>query len=627
MSARKYNPVTPVLFLAGGSAVLAVGVILQGRLRASPWPWAEYVIFGIAYLLAGWNVLAGAVRSIGRGRVFDENFLMTVATAGAFAVHQLWEAVAVMVFYKVGEILEDLSVDRSRRSISKLLTLRPDAARVRRGGALIEVKPEQVAVGEEVLVRPGERVPLDGVVLTGAGFVDTSALTGEPVPRLVGPGAEVLAGFISSDGSLSIRTTKSAGESSAAKIISLVEGATQSKAKAERFIRSFAKIYTPLVVAAAAGVAFVPPLVFGASLHDWVYRALTMLVISCPCALVISVPLGYFGGVGGTSRHGILVKGATFLDALARVRTVVFDKTGTMTKGVFKVTAVNPRNGVGGPLLLRYAALAEAHSNHPIAASIREAYAREAGADPASELAVGGYREVGGQGVTARVEGHDVMAGNDRLLHQLEIPHDTCCIDGTAVHVAVDGTYAGYLVIGDETREGAARAVKDLRAMGVQHMALLTGDGSDVACRVAAELSIDEWHGDLLPAEKVSYLERIMADHGSRGATAFVGDGINDAPVLARADVGIAMGGAGADAAVETADVVLMTDSPAKIVEAIRRGRRTRAIVLQNIVFALGVKGVFLALGAVGVATMWEAVIADMGVALAAILNATRAMR
>jgi Zn2+/Cd2+-exporting ATPase len=623
MSARRYNPVAPILFLAGGSALLVAGVLLQGRILTSAWPWADFVIFGAAYLLVGWNVLAGALRSMVRGHVFDENFLMTIATLGAFAIHQLWEAVAVMVFYKVGEILEDLSVDRSRRSISKLLELRPDMARVRRDGVLVEVKPEEVAVGEEVAVRPGERIPLDGVVLAGSGFVDTSALTGESARRRAEPGKEVLAGFISTDGSLSVRATKSAGESSAAKMLSLVESATQSKAKTERFIRKFARIYTPLVVAAAALVAFLPPLVFpGASLDEWVYRALTMLVISCPCALVISIPLGYFGGVGGTSRHGILVKGATFLDALARVRTVVFDKTGTLTKGAFKVTAVNPRNGVAGPLLLRYAALAEAHSNHPIAASIREAYDGRV-----SGVEVSDYREIGGQGVTARVEGHDVMAGNDRLLHELEISHDTCCIDGTAVHVAVDGTYAGYLVIGDETRDGAAGAMKELRALGVGHTALLTGDGSDVARRTADELGIDEWHGDLLPAEKVALLEEIMTRRSRRGATAFVGDGINDAPVLARADVGIAMGNGGADAAVETADVVLMTDNPSKVVEAIRRGRRTRAIVLQNIVFALGVKGVFLALGAFGVATMWEAVIADMGVALAAILNATRAMR
>ena len=618
---NRYSPVRPLLFLAAGTMLLFLGVIFRGTLAASPW--LEYAVFGAAYLVAGWNVLAGAARSIVRGRVFDENFLMTVATGGAFAIHQLWEAVAVMIFYKVGEILEDLSVDRSRRSIGGLLELRPDIARVRRDGAFVELRPEQVAVGEEIAVRPGERVPLDGLVLSGSGFVDTSALTGESVPRRVGPGKEVLAGFISTDSSLMVRSTKNAGESSAARIISLVEGATQAKARTETFIRRFARIYTPLVVGAAALVAFVPPLVVpGASLHEWIYRALTMLVISCPCALVISIPLGYFGGVGGASRHGILVKGAKFLDALARVRTVVFDKTGTLTKGTFKVTSVHPRNGVGAPQLLRYAALAEAHSNHPIASSIRDAYAGEAG-----EPSVSNYREVGGEGVTARVDGHDVMAGNDRLLHRQDIAHDVCCIDGTAVHVAVDGSYAGYLVVGDEPREGAAQAIRDLRAAGVQHTALLTGDGAGVAGSVAASLGLDEWHGDLLPEEKVAHLERIMAARGARGATAFIGDGINDAPVLARADVGIAMGMAGSDAAVETADVVLMTDSPMKLVEAIRRARRTRAIVLQNIVLALGVKGVFLALGAVGVATMWEAVIADMGVALAAILNASRAMR
>jgi len=623
MSAKRYNPAVPIFFLAGGGVLLAAGIVLQPRILAGAWPWADYVIFGAAYLLAGWNVLSGAIRSVVRGRVFDENFLMTVATLGAFAIHQLSEAVAVMLFYKVGEILEDLSVDRSRRSISRLLELRPDVARVLRSGRPVEVRPEEVLVGEEVMVRPGERVPLDGVVLHGSGFMDTSALTGEPVPRRAEPGRDVRAGFISTDGSLSIRVSKNAGESSAAKIVSLVESATKSKARTEQLIRRFARIYTPLVVLAAALVAFVPPLLVpGARLDQWVYRALTMLVISCPCALVVSIPLGYFGGVGGSSRHGILVKGATFLDALARVRTIVFDKTGTLTKGSFTVTAVNPRNGIRGPLLLRYAALAEAHSNHPIAASIREAYH-----GPISGIEVTDYHEVGGQGVTARVEGHDVMAGNDRLLHQLEISHDTCCIDGTAVHVAVDGTYAGYLVIGDETRDGMAGTMKELRALGVGHTALLTGDGGDVAGRTAAELGMDEWHGDLLPAEKVSLLEKIMSEQAGRGSTAFVGDGINDAPVLARADVGIAMGEAGSDAAVETADVVLMTDSPSKVVEAIRRGRHTRAIVLQNIVLALGVKGVFLALGAFGVATMWEAVIADMGVALAAILNATRAMR
>ena len=612
-----------LVLLGAGVALLALGVVLGVHIRASSLPWLEYAIFGAAYLLAGANVILAALRGIVRGKVFDENFLMTIATAGAFAIHQLPEAVAVMVFFKVGEILQHLTVERSRRSIRKLLELRPDFARRRRSGELLEVRPEEVEVGEEILVRPGERVPLDGIVLAGTGSVDTSALTGEPVPRRVAPGQEVLAGFISTDGSIEMRVSASAGESSAAKIIRLVERATHAKAKTERFITRFARTYTPVVVAAAAAVAFLPPLLIpGALLHDWIYRALTMLVISCPCALVISIPLGYFGGVGGASRHGILIKGATYLDVLARVKTIVFDKTGTLTKGSFHVTSVQPRNGVSGTDLLRFAALAEAHSNHPIAASIRAAYGRPIDDTPSAD-----YREVSGQGVFAKVEGHAVMAGNDRLLHRQDIAHDTCCIDGTAVHVSVDGTYAGYLVIGDEARSGAKEAISRLRSLGVERTVLLTGDGAEVAQRTAAQLGIDEYHGDLLPAEKVAHLERVMRSGGSGARTAFVGDGINDAPVLARADVGIAMGRTGADAAVETADVVLMSDNPGKVVEAITRARKTRAIVVQNIVFALGVKGIFLALGAFGIATMWEAVIADMGVALAAILNATRAMR
>ncbi len=612
-----------LLVLGAGAALLLLGVLLRPVILASPWPWLDYAIFVPAYLLAGWNVLAAALRGILKGRVFNENLLMTIATGGAFAIRQPAEAVAVMVFYKAGEILEDLSVSRSRRSISSLLALRPDSARVRRNGGWTVVKPEDVAVGDEISVHPGERVPLDGTVLSGSGFVDTSMLTGEPVPRRVEAGRDVLAGFISTDGSLVISVTRLAGESSATRIVELVQNASHAKAKTERFISRFAKVYTPIVVAAAALVAFVPPLlVAGAGLHDWVSRALTMLVIACPCALVVSIPLGYFGGVGGASRRGILVKGAAHLDALARVRAVVFDKTGTLTQGSFKVTAVHPRNGVPASALLRYAALAEAHSNHPIAASIREAYG-----GPIADSAVSGYQEIGGQGVSARVDGHDVLAGNDRLLHRQDIDHDTCCVDGTAVHVAMDGKYAGYLLIGDEAKKGAAGAIRDLRRLGVERVALLTGDGAEVAKRTASELGIDEAHGDLLPAEKVEHLERIMGSGPTRGSTVFVGDGINDAPVLARADVGIAMGGSGADAAVQTADVVLMTDNPAKVVEAISRARHTRAIVVENIVLALGVKSVFLALGAFGVATMWEAVIADMGVALAAILNATRSFR
>ena len=609
--------------LAAGLVLLAAGVVFRNRIEHSAVPWLRYVIFGAAYLAVGWNVVAAAFHGVVHGRFFDENFLMTVATGGAFAIGQPTEAVGVMLFYKVGEIMQGLSVARSRRSIRALLDLRPDTARVRRGGLLTDVLPEQVAVGDEILVRPGERVPLDGTVLRGSGFVDTSALTGEPVPRRVRPGQEMLAGCISTDGSIEIRVTRPVGESSAAQIVRLVEAASRAKSRTAQFITRFARVYTPLVVAAAALVAFVPPLVVpGASLATWAYRALTMLVISCPCALVVSIPLGYFGGVGGASRRGILVKGATFLDVLARVRTVVFDKTGTLTRGSFRVTSVQPRNGMPAPDLLRYAALAEAHSNHPIAASIRAAYT-----GPRQEVESDGYREIAGQGVMARVQDRSVMAGNDRLLHENGIAHDTCSVDGTAVHLVVDGSYAGYLEIGDELREGAAAAVRELRRLGVSRTVLLTGDDIAVAQRTAAQLGIDEFHGELKPSEKVSFLEGIMRERGSDGSTAFVGDGINDAPVLARADVGIAMGTAGADAAVQTADVVLMSDTLSKVPEAITRGRRTRAIVMQNITFALVVKGLFLAFGAVGIATMWEAVIADMGVALLAIANAARAFR
>ncbi len=610
-----------LLLLLLGSALLGVGVIFAPAIAASRYPWMSGVVFGAAYLVVGGNVLAAAFRGIVRGRVFNENLLMTIATVGAFIIHQRSEAVAVMVFYKVGELLQHLSVERSRRSIGALLSLRPSSARVMRDGHHVEVRPEDVRVGEQIMVRPGERIPLDGVVTAGAGFVDTSALTGESVPRRVVAGREMLAGFISTDGSIEMNVSRAAANSGAARIAKMVEGAAGQKARTERFIARFARRYTPAVVVAAALVAFLPPLFLpGAMLSTWVYRALTMLVIACPCALVISIPLGYFGGVGGASRHGILVKGAAYLDALSNVRTMVFDKTGTLTQGSFRVTSMQPRNGVSGPDLLRYAALAEAHSNHPIAASIRLAYGKAVDGNLSAV-----YRELGGEGVMATVDGRSILAGNDRLMHANSVVHDTCTVEGTAVHCAVDGRYAGYLVIGDELRPGAKEAIRGLRALGVTHTALLTGDDGAVARRTADELGIDELYGDLLPGEKVTRLEGIM--RARPGRTAFVGDGINDAPVLARADVGIALGKSASDAAVETADVVLMSDNPAKVLEAITRARATRAIIIQNIVFALGVKGIFLGLGAFGVATMWEAVIADMGVALVAILNATRAMR
>ncbi len=585
--------------------------------------WIEYGLFGAAYLLAGWKVLFSAFRSIVKGRVFNEHLLMTIATVGAFAIHAVSEAVAVMIFYKVGEILQELSVARSRRSIRKLLELRPESARARRDGRYVDVALEQVAVGDEISVQPGERIPLDGVVMSGTGYIDTSALTGEAVPRRTEPGKEALAGTINTDGSLVIRVTKPVGESSAAKIIQLVENAAHRKSKTDQFITRFARSYTPIVVIAAALIAVVPPiLIAGATFNDWIYRALIMLVVSCPCALVVSIPLGYFGGVGGASRRGILVKGAMYLDALAGVRTVVFDKTGTLTKGVFRVTRVQTLNGWSQKDLLRFAAFAEAHSNHPIAASVREAYGL-----PVDESLVQQYREVGGHGVFARFEGRSIIAGNDRLLHAEKIAHGLCTVEGTVVHVAIDGTYPGYLVISDELKEDAKETIRALGSIGVDRTVLLTGDSNEIAERTAAELGMSEYFGGLLPGDKVAHLERIMAAQKGGARTAFVGDGINDAPVLARSDVGIAMGQLGSDAAIDTADVVLMTDSPGRIVEAILRGRKTRSIVVQNIAIALAVKAVFLSLGAVGIATMWEAVIADMGVALVAILNATRAMR
>jgi len=618
--------------LAGLALALGVaGVAAEDRLHASAVPWLEYAIFGAAWLAAGWNVVAAAGRNLLRRRPFDESFLMVIATLGAFAVHALEEAVAVMLFYKVGELAQAAAVGRSRKSIRALLALRPDSARVRSDGQWRTVKPEEVAVGAELLVKPGERIPLDGTVVEGTALVNTAALTGEPIPRRAATGSAALAGTVPLDGALTIRADRPADQSSAARIIALVEGAARAKAPTERLVTRLARYYTPAVVAAAALIAFLPPLVVpGARLGDWVYRALIMLVISCPCALVVSIPLGYFGGIGGASRRGILVKGAASLDALAGLRTVVFDKTGTLTEGVFRVSRCVAADGRSCAELLGLAAAAEAHSNHPIAQSIREA--ERAAVRPSAGgvsatvgvSAAADHREIGGRGVAAVVDGHAVLAGNDGLMHDEGIAHDTCGIEGTVVHVAVDGRYAGYLVIADEPKPDAARTMADLRGLGVRRIAMLTGDRAEAADAFGRSLGVDEVHGDLLPEGKLEHLQRIMA---TGGLTAFVGDGINDAPVLARADVGIAMGREGADAAVESADVVLMSDRPSKVTEAIRQGRRTRRIVLQNIAMALGVKAAFLLLAAFGVATMWEAVIADMGVALAAILNASRALR
>jgi len=630
------------IFVAG--ALLAVGAGFNRFLHNTPFALAELAALLTAYFLVGWPVISKAFRGLVRGQVLDENFLMTVATTGAIAIHQLSEAVAVMLFYAVGEYFQHRAVDRSRRSVTALLDVRPDYANLRADGGTRRVDPRDVAVGHVIVVRPGERVPLDGQVTDGTSFVDTSALTGESVPRKVEPGDKVLAGMVNDEGVLTVKVTRPFGQSSVARILELVETAAARKAPAERFITRFARYYTPAVVGAAVIVAVAPPLFLpGATLSEWVYRALVLLVISCPCALVVSIPLGYFGGVGSASRRGILVKGANYLDVLTRLHTVVFDKTGTLTRGVFRVAEVVPAGNLGKEQLLAMAAAAEIHSSHPIARSIRTAHAR-AGGREVSEGDVESYREIRGHGIRARVRDRRVLVGNDRLMHREKIDHPRCDIAGTVVHVAVDGSYAGYITISDEVKPDAARAVHRLKELGVARIVMLTGDEESAAARVAAETGLDAYYAELLPEDKVRLIERIQDElaegqgetgRGVRGTrpgragrrVAFVGDGINDAPVITRADVGVAMGALGSDAAIEAADVVLMEDAPSKLATAVEIARHTRRVVVQNVVLALGVKSLFLLLGTVGVATVWEAVFADVGVALLAIFNAMRTLR
>ncbi len=585
----------------------------------------EIGIAVVAYLLAGWNVLAGAFRTIRRGNLFDENVLMVIATAGAFGIRAYEEAVGVMIFYKIGELLQDLAVNRSRRSIQALLAARPDTAHRKTATGFEAVSPESVAVGDEILVKPGDKVPLDGEVISGRSQLDSSALTGESVPVSAKPGDRAMAGQINTTGALSVRVTRPFSESSISKVLDLVENAAARKASTEKFITVFARYYTPAVVAGAAGVALIPPLVVsGAGFQEWIYRALVLLVISCPCALVVSIPLGYFGGIGRASREGILVKGSNYIDALTRVKTVIFDKTGTLTRGVFEVKDVISKNGYSEDQLLEFAAAAESHSNHPIAASIRQAFektGRRIDTDLVSE-----HTESGGKGVRVQYKGHTVLVGSDAMMHMAEIPHRRCEFDTTVAHVAVDGEYAGYLLIGDQLRPDAAAAVKGLRKEGVEHIAMLTGDNTCAAESVAHRLGLDGFHANLLPEDKVARFEAIQAEMRNGGKIAFVGDGINDAPVIARADIGVAMGALGSDAAIETADVVLMTDAPSKMADAVRIARRTRTIVWQNIFLALSVKGLFVVLGIMGLASMWEAVFADMGTAVAAVINSTRTL-
>ena len=602
------------------------GLIFEEQLHNTPYSIGEYLVFIPAYLLSGWNVLTIAGRNILRGRVFDENFLMTIATLGAVAIHKLPEAVGVMLFFKIGELFQEFAIGRSRQSIRSLLEIRPDSANLKQNGDIKKVAPQTVVVGDIIIVKPGEKIPLDGEIIDGNSQIDTSALTGESVPRTVKVGETVLAGTINQTGVLTVKVTKLFGESSISRILELVENARSKKAETEKMISKFASYYTPFVVFASLGVALIPPLfISGATNADrflWVYRALVLLVISCPCGLVISIPLGYFGGIGGAAKRGILVKGSTFLDTLTAVKTVVLDKTGTLTKGVFKVAQIVPANGFSQTELMEIAAKVESQSNHPVAKSIMEAYGGKIDSSDVKD-----YEEIAGHGIRAKVNNQIVLAGNDRLLHRENIPHDVCNAEGTIVHLAVDNRYAGYILIADELKEDAVKAIRDLKKLGVERIVMLTGDNQAVADSVAKKLGLDSYLAELLPEGKVEAIEKLISQSKKGDKIVFVGDGINDAPVLARADVGIAMGGLGSDAAIETADVVIMSDAPSKVAEAIQIARKTHNIVWQNIIFAMSVKGIFIALGVFGLATMWEAVFADVGVALAAIFNATRVLK
>lgn len=581
----------------------------------------KLVLFLIPYAVIGWDVLWKAIRNIAHGQVFDENFLMAIATVGAFALGEYPEGVAVMLFYQVGELFQSYAVGRSRQSIAALMDIRPDYANIEQDGKLVQVDPEDVAVGDTIVIKAGEKIPLDGVVLEGSSAVDTAALTGESLPRDVNPGDDVVSGCINQSGLLKVRVTKVFGESTVAKILDLVENSSSKKARAENFITRFARYYTPVVVIGAVLLAVLPPLLFGGDWSDWLQRALIFLVISCPCALVISVPLSFFGGIGGASKQGILVKGSNYLEALAKTETVVFDKTGTLTKGTFQVTAVHPDRISEGELL-ELAAMAESYSEHPISRSLREAYQKPVDASRVTDV-----EEISGHGVRAKVDGHDVYAGNGKWMDRIGVSWRNCHRTGTVVHVAVDGEYAGHIVISDAVKPDAAAAIEALKREGVKKTVMLTGDVKAVGEAVAREIGIDEVHAELLPGDKVDQVERLLKNTSGKGKLAFVGDGINDAPVLSRADIGIAMGGLGSDAAIEAADIVLMDDKPSKLAVAVRISRKTLRIVRQNIVFALGIKLLFLALGAFGMANMWEAVFADVGVSVLAILNASRALR
>lgn len=601
--------------------ILASGVLFVGAVLLPLSGWAELAVFLVPYAVIGWDVLWRAVRNIAHGQVFDENFLMALATIGALAIGEYPEAVFVMLFYQVGEWFQSYAVNRSRTSIAALMDIRPDYANIEVDGQLRQVDPEEVSVGDAIVIKAGERIPLDGVVLEGSSTLDTAALTGESLPRQVQPGDDVISGCVNLSGLLKVQVTKAFEESTVSKILDLVENASSKKAKAEHFITRFARYYTPIVVLAAVALALLPPLFTQVSWLDAVQRALNFLVVSCPCALVISVPLSFFGGIGGASRAGILVKGGNYLEVLAKTEIVVFDKTGTLTQGVFNVTAIHPDH-CDQSQLLELAALAEASSDHPISRSLLEAWGQLPDRSRVTQA-----EELSGRGVRAVVDGKVICAGNDKLMEEIGVTWHPCHHVGTTVHVAADGVYLGHIVISDQVKPDAGQAIAALKAAGVRKTVMLTGDAKQVGEAVAAQLGLDEVHTQLLPTDKVDRVERLLKEVSPKGALAFVGDGINDAPVLSRADVGIAMGALGSDAAIEAADIVLMDDKPSKLAQAIAIARRTLSIVRQNIVFALGVKLLVLLLSALGQANLWEAVFADVGVSVIAIFNAMRAMR
>ncbi len=600
--------------------IVAAVLFLAGNLVPLP-EWAEMGIFLICYAVAGWDIVWKAITNILHGQVFDENFLMTIATAGALILGEHSEGVAVMLFYQVGEWFQSYAVSKSRKSITSLMDIRPDYANIEQDGKLVQVDPDEVKIGDTIIVKPGERVPLDGKIIKGTSALDTSALTGESMPREVEPGMDVISGCINQTGILTIQTTKEFGESTVAKILDLVENASDKKGRTENFISRFARYYTPIVVFAALALALLPPLVLQQPFSTWIYRALTFLVISCPCALVISIPLSFFGGIGGSSRIGVLVKGSNYLESLAHAEIVVFDKTGTLTKGSFAVTEIHPVD-MEDSQLLELAAYAEDYSNHPISLSIKAAYGEKIDSSRISDV-----QEIAGHGVRAVIDGKQILAGNAKLMEKEHVRYAPSSSVGTVVYLACNGKYAGCIVIEDEIKADAAASIKNLKSSGIRRTVMLTGDADAVGKKVAGRLGLDQAYTELLPADKVDRVEDLLKEKSEKGRLVFVGDGINDAPVLARADVGIAMGGLGSDAAIEAADVVLMTDEPSKIAAVMKIARKTIRIANQNIVFALGIKFLVLILGAIGKANMWAAVFADVGVSIIAILNAIRAMR